>query len=153
VNTVQELWKDAMLDVGLGRRYGHTGDETQDCVRILYAALEVMYPDVDVAAWHKPLHLAGYPLGSFANIEATVQLGVGRSVVRPEPGSVVLVQEWWKTGGHAYSHLEPESPDPRPGYILHATTAPDWYGPHDLWARLKGKQYRMAQLIHPHDVR
>lgn len=158
---IVDLWKDAVLDVGLGRSYGHTGDDTQDCVRLIHAALVAMYPLVDRLVHvevRRAILLDGYPLGSTANVDALVLEGVARRVDTPPPGSVCVIQEWRDTPagprGHCYSHLEPESVSPASGKIIHATNgSTDWYAPHDLWARLAQRRYAMAALIHPYDAR
>lgn len=150
---VRDLWKDAMLDVGLGRKYGHTGDDSVDCVRIIAHAIEVMYPMVDVRSQWKQLHLSGgQGAGSTANIDALVDLGVARYVDFPVPGGVAIAQKWKGPKGHMFSILRPESVVPGPDWILHATTDSDWYRPIDLEPYLQGCTYRMAALIHPHDV-
>lgn len=142
----------------LNKTYGHKGDRTTDCVRSIFDALKAMHPLVDVQSKRKAIHLSidpngnQYPLGSFANLEAMVELGVARWVDWPEPGGVVIAQTWGPVN-HCFSHLEPERVRPGPGWILHATTKRDWYCPHDLAARLdEATTWKMVQLIHPHDV-
>lgn len=151
---VRDLWKDAVLDVGLGRRYGHTGDESVDCVRIVAHALEVMYPLADVRSEWRRLHLSydGAGPGSFANIQALVDLDIAVEVTEPAPGGVTIYQKWKGSRGHMFSILRPELVQPGPDWLLHATTDEDWYRPVDLEAYLAGSKWRACRLIHPHDV-
>lgn len=151
---VRNLWKDAMLDVGLGRKYGHSGDESVDCVRIIAHAVEVMFPMVEVRKLWKELHLSnpGAGVGSFDNIDALVELGVAEVVTEPVPGGVTIIQKWKGSRGHMFSILRPETVVPGPDWILHSTTDSDWYRPIDLDAYLAGSKYKMCRLIHPHDV-
>lgn len=92
------LW--AALDCGLGRSYGHTG-ETQDCIRFQFATLVGMYPEVDLAAHHRVLHLNGESLGSVANMEKLVALGLGEFAHSPDLPGVYAMQGWQGGGGHA----------------------------------------------------
>jgi hypothetical protein len=150
----RDLWKDSILDVGLGRKYGHSGDTSVDCVRIIAHAVADMYPGVDVRSRWSDLHLSGgQGLGSFDNIKALVELGVAEYVTSPAPGGVTIVQKWKGNRGHMFSILRPETVAPGPDWILHATTDSDWYRPIDLDAYLKGASVLMCKLIHPYDVK
>jgi len=152
---VRDLWKDAVLDVGLGRRYGHRpSEEEKNCVSLIAWAVEVMYPMVKVRKLWSKLHLsnAGAGPGSFDNIDALVELGVARYVDHPVPGGVTIIQKGKRSRGHMFSILRPETVAPGPDWILHSTTDDDWYRPIDLDDYLDGTTYRMCALIHPHDV-
>jgi hypothetical protein len=93
------LW--AACDVGLGRSYGHTGEETQDCIRFQVAVLVPLYPEVDFTPHLDLLHLNGQPVGSLANMQKLVDLGVGVEVDDAiEPG-IYCLQGWNGGRGHA----------------------------------------------------
>lgn len=96
---LQFLWH--ACDVGLGRSYGHTGEETQDCIRFQVAVLVPLYKDVDFTPWLDLLHLNGQMVGTLANMEKLVELGVGvEAEDAMEPGIYCL--QGWKGGrGHA----------------------------------------------------
>ena len=150
----------AAADVGLGRRYGHTGDATQDCVRLMYAACVALYDGVvDLQPWIKVMHLNGEPIGSMANIDAYVQAGVAQLVDWPTPESVCLVQVWWANRGHMFAHLEPPGPEVGPKleqpHILEATPATaDWLRPYALQQKLEAATaYRIARLLDPNELR
>jgi hypothetical protein len=85
--------------VGLGRSYGHTGEETQDCIRFQVAVLVPLYPEVDFTPHLDLLHLNGQPVGSLANMQKLVDLGVGVEVDDAiEPG-IYCLQGWTGFGG------------------------------------------------------
>ncbi len=87
-------------DVGLGRLYGRTGDDTQDCIRFQFAKAEALYREIDFSPHKKVLHLNGEPIGSLANMETYVKLGLGVEVDNvDEPG--IYEMQGWGAGGHA----------------------------------------------------
>ena len=96
---VRFLWH--ACDVGLGRSYGHTGDDTQDCIRFQFALLKGLYPDVDLEAHHRVLHLNGQMVGSLVNMETLVQLGVGVEAIDAAIVGVYALQGWSGGKGHA----------------------------------------------------
>ena len=93
------LWH--ACDVGLGRSYGHTGDDTQDCIRFQVAVLRGVYDDVDFSADHRVLHLNGENVGSVRNMQTLVRLGVGVEVAIPAEKGVYVLQGWKGASGHA----------------------------------------------------
>ena len=95
------LW--AACNVGLGRSYGHTGDDTQDCIRFQVAKLKEVYPDVDFSSEHKVLHLVGETVLSLNNMKALVRLGVGTEVNQPAERGIYEVQGWKGNRGHAFT--------------------------------------------------
>ena len=145
---------DAVCDVGLGRRYGHTGDHSTDCVRLAYAALEMLHGD-RVRVHKRALHLAGHPAGSMANIDALVASGIGDEVewLDGDGESCYLVQGWVlsdeqmatspgsRQSGHCFFWLGGEY-----GRILHSTTAgPDWYAD-EHWPQRR-ERYGSLRLV------
>lgn len=124
LGTFIERYKDAILEVGLGRTYGHTDNASQDCVRLQYAALEKLWGTGVVKPLSRQLHLNGYPLGSIANCRALVDAGMGDWVEEPEVGGVYYVQVWRKDGsGHCYVLLYYPGPVDQPLWILEATNS------------------------------
>ena len=125
----------AALDVGLGRSYGHTGDATQDCVRLWYAILCLVYIGAGLEQHSDEMHLHGYPLGSFANAEAIVDLGLGEYVDTPQAGRWHYCQGWRHSGsGHCWGWYEPPAVEIGSSMVLEATTrTTDWYAP-EFWA-------------------
>lgn len=93
------LWH--ACDVGLGRSYGHTGDDTQDCIRFQVAVLRGMYPAIDWTPHHRLMHLDGQPVGTLANMALLVTLGVGVEVSEPNEAGVYALQGWKGGSGHA----------------------------------------------------
>ncbi len=93
------LWH--ACDVGLGRSYGHTGEDTQDCIRFQIAVLVPLYPDVDFTPWLGLLHLDGQPVGSLANMAKLVELGVGVEVGDAMEPGIYCLQGWKGGRGHA----------------------------------------------------
>lgn len=96
---VQFLWH--ALDVGLGRSYGHTGEETQDCIRFQVSVLVLLYPDVDFTPWLGLLHLNGESLGTLANMEKLIELGVGEEEPDADLVGIYCLQGWRGNSGHA----------------------------------------------------
>lgn len=95
----------AALDVGLGRSYGHTGDGVTDCILFQVAKLARVYPSIDFSSHSDALHLNGYGVGSYANMEKLVELGVGEVWTgEPRKGDVVECQGWGSYG-HAFTLL------------------------------------------------
>lgn len=93
------LWH--ACDVGLGRSYGHTGDDTTDCIRFQFAVLRGVYPAVDFDSHHKMLHLDGQPAGSLANMQKLLDLGVGTEAADASEKGVYVQQGWKGASGHA----------------------------------------------------
>jgi len=87
LGTIMERYKDAVLEVGLGRGYGHTGNATQDCVRLHYAALEKLLGKAVMGPLSKAMHLNGYGLGSTDNVKALVIVYFG-----PVPDPVWILE-------------------------------------------------------------
>lgn len=151
MDTLRERVKDAALDVGLGRRYGHTGNDTQDCVRFTYAILKAVYPNQPWSALNEVMHL-NIPdgLGSFANVEAVIALGIGERVDHPMPSHWHYCQGWRSSNrGHCFLWWEPPVPILGSGWILEATNGTsDWYRPMD-WTTVTKRyaELRCAALM------
>ena len=96
---LQFLWH--ACDVGLGRSYGHTGEDTQDCIRFQVAVLVLLYKDVDFTPWLGLLHLNGQPVGTLANMAKLVELGVGVEVEDAAESGIYCLQGWKGGRGHA----------------------------------------------------
>jgi len=94
------LW--SALDVGLGRSYGRTGEDTQDCVRFVVSTLRGMYPGIDMTPHSDVLHLNGQSVGSLANMERLEDLGVGARVQDCDEPGVYALQCWRGGSGHAF---------------------------------------------------
>ncbi len=151
----------AALDWGLGRRYGHTGDATTDCVRFWYAILlALLGPDV-MGPIHKAWHLNGYPLGSMANLEALVATGAAEWVDEPQADDgIYLGQGWtkkdgkWKSG-HLLGIVTFTGPIlTAPFWLLEANRNEDWFRPVDLDTRVRiYDAIRWVRLLEHHEVR
>ena len=120
----------ALLDVGLGRRYGHTNDDTVDCIRFAYQALAAAHPDRPWAEYTKELHLNGQTPPSTVNV-VTVSLLLGHPVTTaPDRGGWWYCQGWrWDASrgqhrGHTWVYLHhPQGM----GWIVEATNGrADW---------------------------
>ena len=130
-----ERVKDAALDVGLGRKYGHTGNASQNCVRLWYAILFILFGSI-VGTKSDEIHLnIRNGLGSFANLEALVELGLAEWILAPGAGDVCLGQGWRRDDdgdlvGHLFGMLERDILGE--WWILESTNGtPDWYRPED----------------------
>lgn len=113
MNSMVDMYKDAALAVGLGRRYGRDASDeaTTDCISFQYEILRHLYGDLipgPGTTEHRILHL-NTPDGlfSFDNVHTLHELGV---VARPEifphgrqqllsPG-VYYCQAWDQAGQH-----------------------------------------------------
>lgn len=113
------LWH--ACDVGLGRSYGHTGDDTQDCIRFQVAVIAGVYPRVDFAPHYDVLHLAGQPIGSLANMETLIQLGVGDEAATADDRGVYALQGW--NGGRGHAIFLIRRPDDGSLWVMDFTTA------------------------------
>jgi hypothetical protein len=137
---------ESALDVGLGRRYGHTGVDAVDCVIFAEAILHSSYPEIDWSGTHADLMIldAARP---FSNVEALVGLGF-REVPELVPGRWHYCQGWRKNGaGHCFLIWSPPSPEPGRPYKLEATNArSDWYAPTD-WTRESSRYGAGLRLV------
>lgn len=136
----RERFKDAALDVGLGRKYGHTGDDTQDCVRLLYAILVVVYGSVMVGIRAEMMLNVPDGLGSAKNCAALVHSQLAAWVQAPAEPGIYYCQGWRGNKGHAFALIV--YPTPMAGewlWILEATNGTDdWYRP-VTWSEVQGK--------------
>lgn len=114
-----DRYKHAALINCAGRGYGHTGDETTDCIRLQFATLKTLFGPT-LARLTKVLHLNGSALGSFDNTAALVENGYGFYVDTPSPGSVCYVQGWNGSKGHCFAVVWDADGAP---YILEATNS------------------------------
>lgn len=133
---MRERLKDAALDVGLGRKYGHTGDATQDCSRFTYATLSAAFPLLVWGLLHKTLHLNfDGALRSTANVTAVRDLLNSYMVEDPMHGYWHYCQGWKRNKGHNFFWWRPEAAwESQPSMILDATDGTDdWYRP-ETWA-------------------
>ena len=139
---------ESALDVGLGRKYGHTGDDTQDCVRFAEAILVSAFPDLRWDGTHSAMMIQDVA-EPFSNITALARLGFPQ-VQAPEPGSFHLVQGWRSLsppGGHCFLWWEPEGPVVSEPMILEATSATtDWYRP-AVWADVVARYPAGLRLV------
>lgn len=153
----RERFKDAALDVGLGRKYGHTGDDSQNCVRFLYAILLVIYGEL-VKSKLAELHLnIANGLGSFANCAALVSLQIGEWATTPSTPGIYYCQGWRKINGELKGHSFAlvVYPTPLTGewlWILESTNGTsDWYRP-VKWSDLVDKWsagLKLVRLLEP----
>lgn len=159
MRTFRERVYHAALDWGLGRKYGHTGDATTDCVRYWYAILLALLGDEVMEPIHKAWHLNGYPLGSMANLEALVGTGAAEWVTEPLPdGGVYLGQGWtkesgaWKSG-HLLGIITFAGPVlDSPFWLLESNRNDDWFRPVDLDQRMQRYDaVKWVRLLDPYD--
>jgi len=155
LGTIMERYKDAVLEVGLGRGYGHTGNATQDCVRLHYAALEKLLGKAVMGPLSKAMHLNGYGLGSTDNVKALVTAGLAQSVPDLLGPGVYYCQGWKGRRGHCFVVIVYFGPVPDPVWILEATNSSgdadgdgvpdkhDWYRALD-WVAQKNKYDTLA---------
>lgn len=112
------LWH--ACDVGLGRSYGHTGDDTQDCIRFQVAVIDLLYPGA-LDGHHDVLHLNGQPIGSLANMETLIQLGVADEAATADDRGVYALQGW--NGGRGHAIFLIRRPDDGSLWVMDFTTA------------------------------
>lgn len=143
---------EAALDVGLGRKYGHTENDQTNCVTFAEGVLQAAFPEINWAPLHSDLMIgdAGRP---FSNVEALVSSGF-REVIFPTPGTFSYCQGWRSIEplrGHCFFFWRPPVPFDTPSMILEATNATsDWYRP-CRWSYIQSKYpcgLRLAELIH-----
>jgi len=156
-----ERFRHAALPCVAGRSYGHTGDATQDCVRLAFAILVLIFGASGIGPLSKALHLNGFPLGSFANAQALVDNGYGWFEPSPFPGGIFYCQGWRGNKGHCFFIIWGANPGDRP-WILEATNSDrdmdgdgvadkyDWYR-EVVWADQAAKytELRAVQLRDP----
>ena len=159
MRTFRERVYHAALDTGLGRKYGHTGDATTDCVRYWYAILVDLLGEQTMEAINKAWHLNGYGLGSMANVEALVGIGVAEWVDYPQAdGGIYLGQGWtkkngkWKSG-HLLGVVTFAGPLLTSAFwLLESNRNDDWFRPIDLDDRVEMYDaMRWVQLLDPYD--
>ena len=74
-----------------------------DCSRFTYAVAKRLHPGVDFAPVSKLMHLAfDGALGSFANVDALVDLGVALHETAPGRAGLYYCQGWNGKGGHNF---------------------------------------------------
>lgn len=86
---VLEAWGAA---VG-GRTYGHSGEATTDCCRMVEAVLMDLYGRDLVWGEHAALMVMD-PAQPFSPVDACVRLGIGARVTLPTPGRWHVCQGW-----------------------------------------------------------
>jgi len=122
---------EAALDVGLGRRYGHTGDDQTDCVQFAEAILIRAFPDVDWAPLHSAM-MIGAVADLFSNVDALIGVGFPETQA-PAAGAFSYCQGWRSLRplrGHCFLWWQPAAPSVSASMILEATNATaDWYRP------------------------
>ena len=80
----------AIADVGLGRRYGHTGDDTADCVRFVLAVLDQVYPGKLGATGRRDVLIShGDAERPWSPVSALITAGIARV-----PGNKVDYGRW-----------------------------------------------------------
>lgn len=140
---------ESALDCGLGRKYGHTGNDAVDCVIFTEAVLQLAFPWIDFGPKHRDLMIQDGKR-PFSNIEALVSLGF-REVSEPEPGAFNYCQGWRSldplSGGHCFLFWNPKTPFDEPSKILEATNATsDWYRPL-LWSDRQARFQAGLRLV------
>ena len=137
----------ALHELG-GKRYGPTGKDTTNCVRLVAAVLVAIYGDIVLRFW-RALMIAD-PTKPWSNIKAVEEMGIGRVVEQLVPGRWHVIQGWRlltpdgkvplgslaiHPNGHAWLWYEPETPLEESAQIIQATTSPPpWCGPAE-WAK------------------
>ena len=137
---------EAALDVGLGRTYGHSGEDATDCVQFAEALLHVAYPALDWSGTHPSMMIMD-PTRLWSNVEQLVALGF-REASRPQPGRWAYVQGWRSSGaGHCFLWWAQPSPVADADRLLEATNATsDWYRPAS-WEEQRARYDRGVRLV------
>jgi len=143
-------WLWAVADVGLGRRYSHSGDDSTDCIRLTAAVLGVLYPEI---SWpDRVMHLHGYSVGSMANVDQVIESGAGVSIRAPDltESGVYYCQGWGRYGHCFFLAVRPRGTL----WIVEASNlTSDWVRP-VVWADVVDAfpDLRIARLQRPAPV-
>ncbi len=128
---IRTILLESALDVGLGRKYGHTGIDSVDCVTFAEAVLINSYPMINWAPLHRDLMIrdAARP---WSNVEALFAEGF-REVSAPEAGRFHYVQGWRSlaplSGGHCFLWWESLAPALASKIMESTNATSDWYRP------------------------